>query len=151
MKKIKTTTLVILLAALAFFLLSNNVFADCATNSNDCLPETFCDKAGVLKSFQIIGICLQILKILIPIILIVFGSVELGKAIISNDEKAIKLATSSLVKKAIAGVVVFFIPTILAFVINLVGNSNKLNDFKKCTDCLKNNNSCQANTMFNTK
>ena len=50
-----------------------------------------------------------IIQIGIPIILIIMGSIDLGKAVMANDDKAIKTATSSLIKRAIAALAVVVI------------------------------------------
>ena len=49
----------------------------------------------------------------IPILLIVMGSIDLGKAVLASDDKEIKGATSKLIKRAIAAVAVFFIPMLV--------------------------------------
>lgn len=60
-----------------------------------------------------------IIQIGIPIILIVMGSIDLGKAVLSSDDKEIKGATSKLIKRAIAAVAVFFVTTIVSLLMNL--------------------------------
>ena len=45
--------------------------------------------SGVLKVFQVIGYVIYIIKILVPIIIILLGMIEFGKATITKDEKAI--------------------------------------------------------------
>ena len=57
-----------------------------------------------------------IVQIGIPILLVVFGTLDLGKAVMSNDEKEIKGATSKLIKRAIMAVAVFFVTTIVTLV-----------------------------------
>jgi len=59
----------------------------------------------------------------IPIALIVMGSVDLGKAVLSSDDKEIKQATSKLIKRAIAAVAIFFIVVIVNLLMGLVGES----------------------------
>ena len=54
-----------------------------------------------------------IIQIGIPILLIVMGSIDLGKAVMSSDDKEIKGATGKLIKRAIAAVAVFFVTTIV--------------------------------------
>lgn len=76
---------------------------------------------------QIIGVLGNILifiKIAIPIILIIIGMISLIKAMISNEKDAIKKATSSLVKKAGIAVVIFFIPTIVNFIMSMIGQGD---------------------------
>ena len=63
-----------------------------------------------------------ILQIGIPIILIVLGTLDLGKAVISSDDKAVKEAQSKLIKRCIYAIAVFFIVTIVNLVLTMVGN-----------------------------
>ncbi|MBQ9834184.1 MAG: hypothetical protein IJO33_03225 [Bacilli bacterium] len=104
-----------------------------------------CDQSGLLKTFQILGYIFIFLKIVIPILLIGLGSFELGKAVLSNDDKAIKIAISSLVKKAIAAVVIFFIPYVITAVMSLVDGADKTKKFDCLTNCLKEPSTCKIN------
>lgn len=63
-----------------------------------------------------------ILQIGIPIILIVLGTIDLGKAVISSDEKEVKAAQGRLLKRCIYAVAVFFIVTIVSLLFNLIAN-----------------------------
>ena len=64
-----------------------------------------------------------IIQIGIPIILIVMGSIDLGKAVMSSDDKEIKGATSKLIKRAIAAVAVFFVTTVVSLLMGLFTKS----------------------------
>ncbi|MCM1052358.1 MAG: hypothetical protein NC483_00050 [Ruminococcus sp.] len=93
----------------------------------------------VLGVFTTIGWVFFIAKILIPIILIVFGCIDFGKAILSSKDDEIKKSAKTLVIRAIAGIIIFFIPTLLNFVINIIGsNANDVynNQFSNCTKCM---------------
>ncbi len=57
----------------------------------------------------------------IPILLIAFGIVDLGKAVISSDEKEVKQAQGRLIKRFIYAAAVFFIVTLVSLVMGLVG------------------------------
>ena len=65
----------------------------------------------------------NIIKIIVPIILIVMGAIDLTKAVMASDDKEIKAATSKLIKRTIAAVAVFFIVTLVDVVMQLVSNS----------------------------
>ena len=97
----------------------------------------FCaDSANV---WQVVGKILVVFKIVIPLLLIIFGMIDLGKAVISSEEKAIKEATNSLLRRAIAAVVIFFIPTIVGAVLGLIGSFNDdttTADYNVCKACL---------------
>lgn len=60
-----------------------------------------------------------IIQIGVPIILIIMGAIDLGKAVLSSDDKEIKGATSKLIKRCIAAVAVFFVVTIVTLLMNL--------------------------------
>lgn len=69
-----------------------------------------------------------IIQIGIPIILIIMGSIDLGKAVLSSDEKAIKGAQGALVKRCIAAVAVFFVVTIVQLIFGLFASSGVAGD-----------------------
>lgn len=64
-----------------------------------------------------------VIQIGIPIVLIIMGSIDLGKAVLSSDDKEIKGATSKLIKRAIAAVAVFFVATIVSLLMGMFAES----------------------------
>lgn len=96
-----------------------------------------CNDQRVLNVFRIVGYIITAAKIIAPLLLIIFGIIELGKAVIANDDKAIAHATNLLIKKAVAGVVIFFIPAIVDFVYSVVNDAKPIEEtFMKCQKCL---------------
>lgn len=67
---------------------------------------------------------IPIIQIGIPILLIVLGTVDLGKAVISSDDKEIKAATGRLVKRIAYAAVIFFMVTIVTLVMNIIAQSS---------------------------
>lgn len=65
-----------------------------------------------------------IIQIGIPILLIIMGSIDLGKAVLSSDDKEIKGATGKLIKRAIAAVAVFFVATIVSLLMGMFGKTD---------------------------
>jgi len=63
---------------------------------------------------------LPIFRVIIPIALILFGTVDLGKAVIASDEKEIKEAQSKLIKRFIYAALVFLMVTLVTLVMDLV-------------------------------
>ena len=96
----------------------------------------FCYKTA--KVWQIVGYHFLILKIVIPLILIILGIIDLGKAVISSDDKAIKKSTVTLIKRVIAGIAIFFIPTIIQVLFTYIAGftSDMNDDFMICIDCI---------------
>lgn len=86
--------------------------------------------------WQFVGYGVYALKIIIPLIIIIFGIVDFAKAVMSSDDKAIKGAATSLLKRTIAGIAIFFIPTIVTVVFNLIDNVANLDGLKECRVCL---------------
>jgi len=103
--------------------------------SNESLG--FCtDTANI---WQTVGYILVVFKIVIPILLIIFGMIDLGKAVIASKDDEIKKATKSLMMRAISAVVIFFIPTLIGVVMGLVGSfGNVKDDFNVCKACISN-------------
>ena len=71
---------------------------------------------------------------------IVVGMLDLAKAVTEKNEDNIKKAQQALIKKAIAAVVVFLIVTIVALLMNLIGNK----DYEKCMTCINDPWSCST-------
>lgn len=65
-----------------------------------------------------------IIQIGIPILLIIMGSIDLGKAVLSSDDKEIKGATGKLIKRAIAAVAVFFVTTIVTLLMGMFAKTD---------------------------
>lgn len=66
---------------------------------------------------------LTIIQILIPIGLIIFGTIDLGRAVIAGDEKQIKENQQRLLKRALAAVLVFLVVTIVTFIMQFIGGT----------------------------
>ena len=114
--------------------------------SGDWDVNTFCN-GPVQGVFTTIGWVFFILKIVVPIILIVMGSIDLAKAVAASKDDEIKKAVGSLVKRAVLGVLIFFIPTILSFVVELIGGDDIYDEnsgtFGRCTYCMLNPSECR--------
>lgn len=103
----------------------------------DFLPVFIADSCGgILPIVQFIrkGIY-PIIQIGIPIILIVMGSIDLGRAVLSSDDKEIKGATGKLIKRAIAAVAVFFVSTIVSLLFGMFGNTDIEEDTINWSKC----------------
>ena len=53
------------------------------------------------------------IRILAPLLLVIFGVLDFSKALLSNDQDMLKKATGNFVKRAIATVAIFFLPLIV--------------------------------------
>lgn len=100
----------------------------------------FCSNSASI--WQVVGYFLLVFKIVIPLLLIIFGMIDLGKAVISSDDKAVQKAAKSLLMRVIAGVCVFFIPTIIGVAFTMVGNFTEVKgQYDICSKCISSPNS----------
>lgn len=82
-----------------------------------------CDAIGDQGLKSILGLAhrvVVILQIVIPIALIIWGTIDMGKAVIAGDEKKIKEARKPLIQRAVSAVIVFLLPYLVSLVIGLV-------------------------------
>lgn len=107
------------------------------------LNVTFCAETATI--WQFVGNLLLVFKVIIPVIIIILGIIDLGKAVIASNEDEIKKASTSLLKRFIAGVVIFFIPTLVGVLFGLVGSfkteDGMQKDFNICKSCISSPNS----------
>lgn len=66
-----------------------------------------------------------LIQIGIPILLLVLGTIDLGKAVISSDEKEVKAAQSRLIKRFIYAAAVFFVTSLVSILMNIVSNGDQ--------------------------
>ena len=79
------------------------------------------------------------IQIGIPIILIVLGMLDLGKAVVASKEDEIKSAQKMLIKRCIYAVAVFFVVLLVTFVFGLVadnsaGGADEATNWTQCWD-----------------
>ena len=79
--------------------------------------------AGLLPVVKIIYRLVKIFQWGIPIALILYGTIDLGKAVIASDEKEIKSAQSRLIKRFIYAALVFLVVALVEAFMNLVASS----------------------------
>ena len=97
----------------------------------------FCTKASEILQFG--GWVLTFFKVAIPVIIIALGMFDFGKAVVASKDDEIKTQTKRLIYRAIAGVVIFFIPVIVLWLFSVVSNyetAQEEAEFKVCQDCV---------------
>ncbi len=96
---------------------------------------TGADCGGLLPIVKVIRKGLfPIVQLGIPILLIIFGTIDLGKAVISSDEKEVKAAQGRLIKRFIYAALVFFVVTLVTVLMNIVatGGEGDTNSWSTC-------------------
>lgn len=80
----------------------------------------FCSDSKAIWRF--IGNIINILQIAIPVIIVLLGTIDLGKAVMAGDDKKIKEAQKMLIMRLIYGVAIFFIVVIVQIIFGLVAD-----------------------------
>ena len=86
----------------------------------------FCKDLGPI--ITLLKNIVRLLQWLIPMGLILFGMLDLGKAVIAGKEDEMKKAQGTLIKRVIYAIAIFLVVTIVTFVRGLVGST----DWKEC-------------------
>ena len=66
-----------------------------------------------------INLVLKYVRIIVPILIIVLGTIDFARAVVADKEDEMKKAQVTFVKRIIAGVAVFFVPIIVNIVMGL--------------------------------
>lgn len=94
------------------------------------LADTYCtgDATSLLGVFIVIRVALKIIQYVVPIILILLGTIDLVKAVSAGKEEDIKKNQNTLIKRIIMAIIVFIIPLLVSILMGLVGNG----DWREC-------------------
>ena len=77
-----------------------------------------------MKPFlKILRIVIRLLQFSVPLILLVLGTVDMIKAVTSNDEKTAKNSLDTFIKRLMYGVLVFLVPFLVRLVLNIINNN----------------------------
>lgn len=77
---------------------------------------------------------INLIKIGVPLLLIFFGMLDLGKAVMAQKEDEIKKGQQMFIKRLIAAVIVFLVIFVVQLALNLVGGSGSKGIWH-CVDC----------------
>lgn len=97
----------------------------------------FCSK--MKEILQLVGYVITIFKVAIPLIIVAMGMFDFGKAVVAEKEDEIKKQTKRLLMRVVAGIVIFFIPTIVLFIFEQIGGYSTEKEqasFQVCENCL---------------
>lgn len=85
---------------------------------------------------KIIHLIYNAIRIAVPIILIIVGMFDMGKAITQQKEDEIKKAQQLLVRKAVAAGLVFLIVSLVGLVFSVASGEKTSGETWKCVDAL---------------
>ena len=96
----------------------------------------------------LLGKVIRIILIVIPIIIVLMGTFDLGKAVMAGEDKEIKEAQKMFIKRLVYGVIIFFIPYLVAGVYSLFNglstDGGKTDNTNICWQCALKPNDCPS-------
>ena len=95
---------------------------------------------------DIISLIVTLIKIGVPVLLIIFGMLDLGKAVMAQKEDEIKKSQQTFIKRLISAALVFIVVMIVQVVFNLV--AKKETKVWNCISCFINGLSSDADSAY---
>lgn len=83
------------------------------------------------------SLVVTLIKIGIPVLLIIFGMLDLGKAVMAQKEDEIKKSQQMFFKRLLSAALVFFVFVIVELVFNIVAKDEKAGIWN-CVNCFIN-------------
>ncbi len=106
-----------------------------------------CGSAGIEFGGMLpnaVSLIIKAIWIIVPILLVIFGLLDLAKAVMAQKEDEIKKGQQTLIKRVIAAVIVFFVIFIVQTVVRFVSGED--DTVMSCFNCFVNgevgNNGC---------
>ena len=89
------------------------------------------------KIAYIISLAIKVVQIVVPILLILWGMLDLGKAVIAQKEEEIKKGQMTFIKRLVAAAIVFFVVVIVKLLLGLVadGSANLVTCIDEIISC----------------
>ncbi len=102
-----------------------------------------CGEAKVARTLKFLGILISLLKIFVPLLIIVLGSVDFAKAMIDGKGDDIPKKLPIVIKRFITGVIIFLIPSIIEFMFGVIDTfSTTVDQYKNCWVCILDPDDC---------
>ena len=86
---------------------------------------------------HIIGLAVTLIQIIVPILLIIWGMLDLGKAVMAQKDDEIKKGQQTFIKRLIAAAIVFFVIAIVKMLISFVADDED-GSLTNCFNCFVN-------------
>ena len=88
------------------------------------LADTEFKCSEISNILNIAKFVLRAIQFIVPILLILWGTIDLVKSVVAGKEDDIKKNQKTLIKRVISAVIVFLIPVAVYALLNLLGASN---------------------------
>lgn len=106
----------------------------------ECMDEVFIPE----KIIHIVHTIIVIMKFGIPLLLIIFGMLDLGKAVMASKEDEIKKGQQMFIKRLIAAIIVFLVVVVVELVVGVVAGDKEKQGIANCIDAFVKDVDCKA-------
>ncbi len=83
-----------------------------------------CANEGIANAVKVVGKIISIIQIVVPILLVIMAMVDITKSIVSGDDAKSRKNITTLIKRLISAVIIFFVIAIIKLVCQLVGDDS---------------------------
>ena len=128
-KKIMKNFAIFLLLVLGGMLVMPNVYAADITCA--AIPGVAIDE----KIVDVVHVIILAIQVFVPIVLIIFGMIDLAKAVMGQKEDEIKKGQQTFIKRIIAAAIVFFVVTIVKMVLSFLAGGTDSGSIYQCVNC----------------
>ncbi len=113
----------------------------------------FCLKTSLI--WQLVGKILFVIKIVFPLLVIIWGIIDIGKSVVASKPEEIKKSFQSFLFRLGAAIAIFFIPAIVSFGIGLANGfaDEQEGDYVTCRQCIEHptGNECKTSVSNSEK
>ena len=103
-----------------------------------------------VAAFRLVGIFINIIKVVAPLIIVVMGMIDVSKAVFEGKDDSLKKQLINFLKRFIACILIFFAPNIILATFKSIDGFDKVESkFSTCVECVLGGSDC-PNVGFNT-
>ena len=119
-----------LLLVLGVMFIAPNVYAadiTCGALSSDIVIDS--------KIVDAVHVIILAIQIFVPIVLVIYGMLDLSKAVMGQKEDEIKKGQQTFIKRIIAAAIVFFVVTIVKMILSFLAGGTEQGSIYQCVNC----------------
>lgn len=115
------------------------------------IGQGVCSQEEVMNGLRVAGYFLFIARIFIPFIVIGFGTFDMFKAVTGGDDKSMISSAKKLGIRALIGLSIFLVPSIIHIVLSTLNDYNAItDDANVCQTCLLKPSECENGVPANS-
>ena len=138
----KKKNLLLIFVFVLTLLVFNDVFAFKCDNGQDYVACGYGVNAVTgIPAFvpRLTAFAIALMRVLIPVILIITGTIEMFKSIISGNQDNIPKGKKKIIGKFVGALLAFFVISFVTNIVKLIARGDEKNVAKACFNCFLNN------------